>query len=199
MTSPRKVVIVAILAIVLGVVVLVGTIGAMWWSWTHVMAAGELITVPVEIDLDIDSSREQAVWRELEGTHITRNTPLLPPPEDIEIVITDRQTGEVLETESMNWRVRQSVMPGFVRNRRSLLAFDPPDHGEISVAILGTFDHPQVYRVAPSIRRWSATVMPAMQVGLLIGALLVLSGVGMLVARALRQERGHTMGDEASF
>ncbi|MEO1534059.1 MAG: hypothetical protein AAFS11_00670 [Planctomycetota bacterium] len=178
----------AVLGILLGIVFVVGSIGAMWWSWTRVMAAGDLITVPVDIDLELDPSREHAVWRELEGTHITLNTPLLPAPENITVVITDRRSGETIPTEAMNWRVRQSVMPGFERNRRSLLAFEPPEHGQVSVSITGDFEHQQVYRVAPSIRTWSATVMPAMQAGLLVGAVLILAGSITLVLRALRQE-----------
>ena len=195
----RKPILASFLAIVLGVLVIATAVGGMWWSWTRILAAGDLITVPVVIDVDVAPGREQAIWRELEGTHITRNTPLLPPPEDLVIVITDRRSGEALPTEELNWRVRQSVMPGFVRNRRSLLAFDPPEHGEVTVSVAGSFDHPQVFRVAPSIRNWSATVMPAMRIGLGAGTASLLAGVVVLIAMAVRQESRPAIGAESDL
>ena len=185
----KKLTVVAVIMIVLGLIVIVASGGGMWWSWPNILAAGHGVTVPAAIDLDVDPSREHAVWRELSGSHITENRPLLGPPDDLIIIIKNRRTGEAIETRELEWRVRQSVMPGFEKNRRALLAFDPPEHGEIAFSVSGSFEHDQVYRVAPSIRTWVATVLPATQYGAGAGLLLIFLGVAVLIGKALKHER----------
>lgn len=185
----KRLTVVAVIMIALGLIVIVASGGGMWWSWTKIMASGHGVTVPASIDLDVDPTREHAVWRELAGSHITENRPLLAPPEDLSVVLTNRRTGDPLETRELEWRVRQSLMPGFEKNRRALLAFDPPGHGEISVEVTGSFAHDQVYRVAPSVRTWVATVLPATQYGAGAGLLLMFLGIAILIGKALKNER----------
>lgn len=185
----KKLTIIAIVMIVLGLIVIVASGAGMWWSWTNIMAAGHGVTVPASVDLDVDPTSEQAVWRELAGSHITVNQPLLGPPDDLAVSITDRRTGEAIETRTLEWRVRQQVMPGFERNRRAVVAFDPPAHGEISLVVTGSFEHEQVYRVSPSVRAWATTALPAIQIGAGAGLLLLLIGIALLIAKALRSER----------
>jgi hypothetical protein len=185
----KRLTIVAIAAILIGIVVFVGSIGAMWWSWTRIMASGHGITVPAEVDLDVAPGEEIAIWRELAGTHITVNQPLLPPPDDLVLSVTDRKSGEPIQVESMNWTVRQKIMPGFERSRRALAVFDSPSHGEITVSIVGSFEHPQVYRVSPSVREWVATFLPIIQIGSAVGIVMFLTGVVILIGKALRQEK----------
>lgn len=179
-------------SMLLSVVLIIVTTGLMLWSWSHVMAAGHLVTVPITIDLDLDveKSREMALWRELEGTHVTINRPLLSPPEDQAVTITDRRSGVAIPlTDNSGYRVRQQVMPGFSRNRRGVVTFDAPEHGEITLSVAGSFQSEQVYRVAPGIQTWATTVLPAFQIGVGAGLILLVIGIGLLVFHALRQER----------
>ncbi|GAB5496344.1 MAG: hypothetical protein Phyf2KO_14240 [Phycisphaerales bacterium] len=185
----KRLTVVAVIMIAIGLIVIIASGGGMWWSWTKIMAAGHGVTVPASIEIDVDPTREQAVWRELAGPHITENRPLLDPPEDIIIIITDRRNAEPIETRQLDWKVRQKVMPGFERSRRAILAFDPPEHGEITIAVSGSFDHDQVYRVAPSVRAWVATVLPATQYGAGAGLLLMFLGIAVLIGKALKNER----------
>ncbi len=192
----RRLTIIAILAILLGIVIFIGSFATMMVSWTQIMATGHGITVPASVELDVAPDKEIAIWRELAGTHITVNQPLLPAPDDLVVTVTDRKTGELIETESMDWRVRQKIMPGFERSRRALAVFTSPAHGEVSISIQGSFEHPQVYRVAPSVRDWVATMLPIVQIGSGIGIVLFLFGVVVLIAKALRQERAALSHDE---
>jgi len=185
----KRLTIFALASIVLGIVVVVGSGGGMWWSWTQFMSAGYGITVPTTISLDVAPGDEMVVWRELAGTHITQNRPLLPPPDDLDITITDRQSGETIETMLHDWRVGQRIMPGFERNRRAIVAFVAPPHGEITVSVQGSFDHEQVYRVSPSVRKWAGSVFPMIQVGAGFGVVLILAGVAILITKAIKQEK----------
>ncbi|RNC82355.1 MAG: hypothetical protein ED559_11415 [Phycisphaera sp.] len=185
----KRLTVMAVIMIAIGLIVIVASGGGMWWSWTNIMAAGHGVTVPASIDLNVDPTREHAVWRELAGPHITENRPLLDPPEDLLVVITNRRTGETIETRELVWMVRQSLMPGFEKSRRAILAFDPPEHGEISVEVSGSFAHDQVYRVAPSVRAWVTTVLPATQYGAGAGLLLMFLGIAVLIGKALKNER----------
>lgn len=186
MKNRRRRFVVAIVAIALGAVVSVVTYGAMVVSLHAIMDAGTGVTVPAELDLDLEPGEEYVVWREMIGTHITVNRPLEEPPEDLEIRIIDRETGRPVETRPMNWRVTQSVF-GFGRHRRSLVAFDPPEHGRISLRVSGSFGADQVYRIAPSISHWYGLVRPLSQIGYGSGALLMLVGVAMLLSLALKE------------
>lgn len=185
----KKLTILALGMIALGLIALLASGVGLWWTWNTIMAAGHGVTVPAAVDLDVDPANEQAVWRELAGPHITVNRPLLGPPDDLDISVIDRRTGEAIETRTLEWRVRQRVMPGFERSRRAVAAFDPPEHGEISLVVTGSFEHPQVYRVSPSVRAWAANVIPVIQIGAGAGLLLLLGGIGVLIAKALRSER----------
>ncbi len=175
---------------VLGILIAAGTVVAFVVSWNQEMASGFGISVPATVALDLgEDAGEHAVWRELEGTHATVNRPVLDLPDDIAITITDRRTGDTIRlTDFGGWRVRQQIMPGFVRNRRGVVYFDPPEHGEIRVSIEGTFDYTQPYRVSPSIRLWAKVANPTGAAGLLIGALLMLAGIAIVIARLLRAE-----------
>lgn len=176
--------------ILLGAVVCLGTIIGGWWTWTNFMASGTAITVPCTIDIDLDQTDQNTVlWRELAGSHITANRPLVEPPSDQVIEIVDRESGQAIETTPHTWRVRQIIMPGFERDRRAICVFAPPAHGKITLRVAGSFAHEQVYRVAPSIAERANAIFPYWQVGLIGGLLIFLSGVGLLIYKAVRQER----------
>ena len=176
--------------ILLGVVVFLGTAVGGLWTWTNFMASGIGITVPCTVEIDLkETGKDMVVWRELAGTHITSNRPLNDPPADLDIEIVDRQTNEPIETHPHQWRVQQTVMPGFERKRQAICLFTPPAHGQITLSVAGTFPHDQVYRVAPSIVKRAQSMLPVFQFGLIGGLLIFLVGVGMLVVKAVRQER----------
>lgn len=186
--------------ILLGAAISVGTAIGGWVTWSKFMASGVGITVPCSIDLDLGQDAEDTVvWRELAGTHITTNRPLVEPPPDLVIEIIDRRTGKHIETEPHTWRVRQIVMPGFERSRRAICVFPPPSHGEITLNIEGSFQHEQVYRLSPSIVDRATTILPFWQFGLGGGLILFLAGVGLLVFHAIRQERAPLRLDDQPF
>lgn len=181
---------IAILLVFVGIVVMIVTGAGMWWSWSKFMAAGVGITVPdsVEIDL-VDAGAETVIWRELAGTHITTNRPEIEPPTDLIVEVIDRQTGEAIPTEKHNWYVRQRLMPGFERSRRAVCSFPTPAHGQIAVSVTGSFPHDQVFRVAPSIQEFAPVLMASFQFGIIGGFVVMLVGIAMLIASALRSER----------
>ena len=186
--------------ILLGAAVCLGTVIGGWWTWTHFMASGTAITVPCTIDLDLEQPDQNMVlWRELAGSHITANRPLAEPPADQIIEIIDRESGQAIETKEHSWRVRQKVTPGFERDRRAVCVFTPPAHGKITLNVTGSFPHEQVYRVAPSIAERANAILPYWQVGLIGGLLIFLSGVGLLIYKAVRQERAPLRLDDQPF
>ncbi len=176
--------------ILLGAIVCLGTVIGGLWTWTNFMASGVGITVPCTIDIDLDETRQDmVVWRELAGTHITSNRPLIETPTDQLIEITDRQTGEMIQTKPHQWSVQQTVMPGFERKRRAICLFTPPAHGQIALTVSGSFPHEQVYRVAPNIANRAQAILPFFQFGVIGGLVIFLIGVAMLIIKAVRQER----------
>lgn len=193
----RRSTLIALGLILLGAMVCLGTIIGGWWTWTNFMASGTGVTVPCTIDIDLDETGEDmVVWRELAGTHITANHPLTEPPQDQVIEIIDRQSREIIETRSHSWTVQQTVMPGFERKRRAICVFTPPSHGRITLSVSGSFPHEQVYRVAPSIAERANAILPYWQFGLIGGLVLFLLGVGLLIAKALRQEQATLNADD---
>ena len=186
----RRSTLIALGLILIGAVVCLGTVIGGWWTWTNFMASGIGVTVPCTIVIDLDETdQDMVIWRELAGTHITTNRPLIEPPQDQVIEVIDRQSGETIETRSHSWLVQQTVMPGFERKRRAICVFTPPVHGRITLKVSGSFPHDQVYRVAPSIAERANAILPYWQFGLIGGLVLFMAGVGLLVVKALRQER----------
>lgn len=180
---------VAIALIPVGLAFLLAAFVYFWLTYNSVMVSGTTFHVPSSVEIDLDNTREQAVWRELEGPHVSLNRPLLPPPDDLTITILDRRTGETIQQKELTWRVRQSLAPGFTRNRKAVTAFDPPEHGEIRVTIEGDFEHEQVYRVSPSIRNWAEDTYPIFTAVIAFAVICLIAGVTILIVKALRQER----------
>ncbi len=178
-----------VILILLGLLTIVGTYVGFVLVWNEGMNKGAGVTVPSAVDIDLGADQpEHAVWRELMGPHVTINQPLLGVPDDLEVVVTDRRTGEALALEDGGLRTSQQILPGLVRDRRTIVYFTPPAHGEIRVDISGTFEYPQPYRVAPGMRELAVHAKRYMLIGPLAGGIAVLLGLGVFVARAVRAE-----------
>ena len=80
------------------------------------------ITVPTEatIAIEVEPDETYTIARELAGPHITLNRPILIPPPDLTITITDAATNQPITTNPDNWRVAQNFF-GLKRERRSEL------------------------------------------------------------------------------
>jgi len=190
---------VAIAIAALGVLSILVSAGALWWTWTKTLDKGVGITVPASLDLDVEPGEEIVLWRELVGPHNTFNQPVVDPPPDLAVTATDRRTGLAIPTRPLSWNVAQRALPGFERRRSAVLAFDAPSHGEITLTVAGSFRHPQVYRVAPSVSAWVSEAFPVFKAGVFAGLLVIVVAIGLLVFHALRQERAPLRLDDQPF
>ena len=176
---------VCLVAIALGIVVLAGDAVATAAYFAAFVRDVRLVTVPAAVDLDLPADApEQVVWREYQGQRQTANRPLLGVPDDLAVTVTDRRTGEAVETRDALWSQRLRIMDLGVA-RHAVRSFTPPPHGEISVEVTGGFDYEQVYAVGPTPRAWGAYAGDALLAVALAGTLLIVLALAALGARAL--------------
>ena len=149
------------------------------------------ITVPTEatIAIEVEPDETYTIARELAGPHITLNRPILIPPPDLTITITDAATNQPITTNPDNWRVAQKFF-GLERERRSIATFSTPDHRpektRVLVDIRGSFDHDQVYAVGPAPVDFNKRHGLELLIGVFASGLAILFGMGACIYRLSR-------------
>ena len=145
-----------------------------------------LITAPGEVEVPVDPDTETVLWRELDGTHITLNRPLLDLPPDLAVTVTDAATGEPVPTRPHDWRIKHEIF-GAGRERRAIIAFDAPASGRVLVDVRGSFAHEQSLSVGPSIAVFKARGNQAIiYSGAAVATVLFLTGAALAMWRATR-------------
>lgn len=192
-TPPTPVCIVLIIA---GVVVLLATSIAFLQLSGRFQADAHRVTVPDAVELTVEPDTPIFILRELAGSHVTANRPLVDLPDDLTIAVTDAATGEPIETEATNWWSRQRVI-GLERHRRAIVAFRSPDHGRVRIDVRGGFVHDQIFAISPSFHtftdRWVVPMSTASGVG---GLLVVIGLIGCVIRVASAPGPGPGLGDQ---
>lgn len=166
-------------AVAIGVVIAIASIGILLELSGRFFNSGAGITVPDTVTLTLDPNQRHAILRELAGAHITANRPLLDPPPDLAINITDARTGEPIPTQPSQWWYRQSIF-GHTRHRTGLVQFTTPDHGQVTISVTGDFAHEQPYRITPTFDAFEQTYFPLLAAST-AGGLIALAGlIGIL-------------------
>jgi hypothetical protein len=155
----------------------------------HNLAAN--ITVPTQapIAIEVEPGETYTIARELAGPHITINRPILIPPPDLTITITDAVTNQPIATTPDDWWLAQNFF-GLKRERRSIATFVAPDHRpektRVLVDIRGTFDHDQVYAVGPSAALYKKRYQIQLLIGVFASGFCILFGMGACIYRLSR-------------
>lgn len=140
------------------------------------------VTVPDTVEVQLPPNVVAIISREIEGPHVTINRPLIDRPADLELIVTDAETGEPIETtESGHW-VRQNIF-GLTRHRRGMRAFTTPDHGRVRLTVRGTFPHEQVFAVGPSQQHFQNQHGAVLGYGFIAGSVVALLGVACCILR----------------
>lgn len=177
--------------VILGLISLgiTGLAGLVLQGAFHNLAAN--ITAPTEapIAIEVEPGETYAVSRELAGPHITVNRPILIPPPDLAITITDAVTNQPIATTPDDWWLAQNFF-GLKRQRRSIATFVAPDHRpettRVFVDIRGSFDHDQVYAVGPTAALFKKRHRVQLLIGVFASAFCVLFGMGACIYRLSR-------------
>jgi len=149
------------------------------------------ITVPTEapITIEVEPGETYTIARELAGPHLTVNRPILIPPPDLTITITDAVSNQPIATTPDDWWMAQNFF-GLKRERRSIASFVAPDHGpettRVLVDIRGTFDHDQVYAVGPSAAVYKKRYQVQLLIGVFASGFCILFGMGACIYRLSR-------------
>lgn len=145
---------------------------------------GQRITIPATVALELDPGEVILVMRELAGPHITANNPLEDPPQDLQIFVTDTDTGAPLTTVSNDRWMRMHFF-GLERHRRALVQFTSPDHGRTTLTVSGSFNHPQVLYVGPGPAMFERLYALPLQIAAGLATLLILAALTLLIWRAI--------------
>lgn len=149
-------------------------------------ASAALITVPARVEVPVRPDTETVVWRELDGTHITLNRPLLDLSADLTITVTDAVTGQPVPTRPHEWWTKHQLF-GTGRERRAIAAFDAPASGRVFVDVQGSFPAEQTLSIGPSIAEFRAGGTQAiLYTGAVASGVLILTGAALAIWRASR-------------
>ncbi len=177
--------VIGILLVVLGLV-LAAVIGIRTLVLTgNFLNQAVLITVPTEEPVIITTIPAEAfaIMREAAGPHITINRPLLDPPQDLTITITD-SAGNPVEATPYEWWTAQQFF-GLRRERFTMARFTPTTD-PVRVSITGTFAHEQVYSIGPTWALFEQRHGLTIRIGFIIATLLVISGLVLCIIHIAR-------------
>ena len=164
------------------VLLLVSFFGTMHRA-SELIARTVLLTVPTDgpIEIELPEAGPTMVWRELRGTHITANRPLLDMPDDLEVIVEGVPTVETLpEADRLSLMMKLFSLE---RRRTAVKKFDAPQRTvrvEVRSASLGS---EQVYSIGPDVRAEVERLGYLSTGGLLGGAEFDVVGTAMLLRR----------------
>ena len=169
-------------AVAIGLVVTLAGLIALLELSGRFLNTGAGITAPGSITVTLDPDQRHAVMRERAGAHITNNRPLLDKPADLTITVTDARTGDPIPTEPNSWWYQQNIF-GHSRLRTGIAQFTTPDHGEVTIAIDGSFAYEQPYRITPTFDAFARRYGTPLAILIAAGGLTTLAGLVAILLR----------------